>query len=688
MANGDNGQQAAVQLPPGYQDAAPVGVSLPPGYSDAKPANAKPTGPTIGPRSTAVVPAIPTAMGTIPAPVVQAGWDAAQKLEDWANMTQEGVQQHPVQAEVGQIAARLKQYLVGGQGGGQDLKTGFLTNPVMGAVTGLPEDESLNAARGVYQGAKNLAERFIGAPAAAKEAVQATEAGRAISQTMAPETANAALSSTRGAATTGGAATTSITNRDVIQHASDMGIKLTPAQALQTSAAKSEQTLGEEALLTGSKIKEAAAAEKAKLADQVSAFQDKLDPQKVGMSAESAGEHLQNSADIARSVLKDNVNQAYADVKAQQADLAGDVRPGLQQMIHDESFMRQPSAAVERPVFLTSGAKSAINDIQGMLEDPAMQGIHSSQSLRNLRTTLLEKGNDYGANALSDSGQRIYKLAAGKVDDAIMDAAKGTPFEQTFRDAGQQNAKLQSLYNQKGSPLYRILNTDDPAAVTNGILNRSSVQEIETLKGEKFDLGPLARQAVEDIKDGGFKVTTGGLGGYPDTFLRSLLGPEATKELYMKADVARRLAENYNPSGSGKVVLGASQVFHPVAAVGAQAARLRSMPQDALNFLPKIEGPTSPITGGPIASPQELFTQPGSNVTATPQSFQPASRVATAPEPRQHLPGVSPEADAAAKAYANEIALKRVNDALKKPGLAAPEKARLERLRGYYAEEQ
>ncbi len=346
---------------------------------------------------------------------------------------------------------------------------------------------------------------------------EATEAGRAVTQTLPPEVADASIATTRNQASRG--ASTSITNREVLQHAEDMGIDLTPAQGLQTPAAKSEQTLGEEALLTGQKIKNAVAQSKSKLTDAMEDFQDRLDPQRGGMSPEAAGEHLQN-----------------------------------------------------------------------MLQDPAMQGRQSVQSLRNLRTTLLEKGSDYGANGLADSGQRIYKLAAGKVDGAIMDAAQGTPFQETFRDAGAQNAKLQELYNQRGSPLYRILNTDDPAAVTNGILNRSSVHEIEQLKGENFDLGPLARQAVDDIQSTGFKVTPSGLGGYPDSFLRSLLGPDATKELYLKADVARRLAENYNPSGSGKVALGASQLLHPLAAVAAQAARVRSMPRAATSFLSDLAG--------------------------------------------------------------------------------------------------
>lgn len=544
-------------------------------FSDVQPisqtfSNVTPIGgPTIGARADAVP----------PVPGAREVHDALQTLQDWSGMTQEGRAEHPVKAAVGDFARNLKQYLVGGQGGGVDMKTGFANNPILTTISGAPEEESLNLIRGGAQAIKR-------AIATSFKAVAASDTGRAITQTVAPELVHAPISTGQGAATTGGAATTSITANDVLQHAHDLGVNLTPAQALQTTAAKSEQVLGEEAILTGSKVKAAAAKEKAKLENAVSEYQDRLDPKRLGLSSETTGEHLQNSAEISRSVLKDNVNQIYSDVKTQQANLAGDVRGPLQQLIHDETLVRQPGAAVEQPVFQTSAARTAIKDIQGMLDDPAMQGRQSVQSLRNLRTTLLEKANDYGANALSDSGQRIYKLAAGKVDGAIMDAAKGTPFEQTFRAAGQQNSKLQELYNTRNSPLYRILNTDDPAKVADGILNRSSVHEIETLKGENFDLGPLARQAVEDIKNGGFKVTPTGLGGYPDTFLRSLLGPDATKELYVNAQIAKRLSENYNASGSGKVLLGAAQ-FNPKIAIAAQVARSRSMPQDALNFLPK-----------------------------------------------------------------------------------------------------
>jgi hypothetical protein len=508
------------------------------------------------------------------------------KLKEWAGMTQEGQTAHPAQAAVGQFADRLKQMLIGGKGGGLNMKTGFATNPVTSSLIAGP-GEAIDSAAELAEGGTSLLKRGISAIGAAPETARATEAGRAITQTLAPEIQSAPIAATRGATTTGGAST-AITNQEVLQHADQLGIKLTPAQALQTSSARSEQTLGEEALLTGSKIKEAMATEKAKLADQIEEFQDRLDPKRVGMSMESAGEHLQNSAEESRSAMKGNVNSAYDAVRKEGSDLVGDIQTPMNKFLFDLQNPVHPTLGIPRPVTQTAAGKTAIKDIEELLSDAGLNGPASIESLRNLRTTLLEKANDYGANALSDSGQRIYKLAVGKVDDAIMDAAKGTPFQETFRTAGQQNSKLQELYNTKGSPLYRILNTDDPAKIADGILSRSSVHELETLKGEKFDLGPIARQAVEDIKNGGFRITKDGLGGYSDTFLRSLLGPEQTKELYMKGDIARRLAENYNPSGSGKVVLGASQVFHPIMAAGAQIARSRSMPQAASKYLSSV----------------------------------------------------------------------------------------------------
>jgi len=68
---------------------------------------------------------------------------AADYLEQAAGLTQEGRAQHPIQAHVGDFARNLKQMLVGGTGGGEQLKTGFLTNPVTSLIMpGVPEASS------------------------------------------------------------------------------------------------------------------------------------------------------------------------------------------------------------------------------------------------------------------------------------------------------------------------------------------------------------------------------------------------------------------------------------------------------------------------------------------------------------------------------------------------------------------
>src|SRR5271166_6120691 len=145
----------------------------------------KPTGPTIGPREEFAS----------PVPGAKTVHDLAQGLEDWSNMTQEGRAQHPVQAAVGDFARNLKQYLVGGEGGGLNLKTGIATNPVLGMVAGVPEDETINAVREGYQALKIGAKKAVGPLG---EMASGTETGRAITQTLSPEMASSSVSTSRG----------------------------------------------------------------------------------------------------------------------------------------------------------------------------------------------------------------------------------------------------------------------------------------------------------------------------------------------------------------------------------------------------------------------------------------------------------------------------------------------------------
>lgn len=58
------------------------------------------------------------------------------KLRQMMNPTQQGAEQHPIEAAAGSFLNSLKQMTVGGQGGGLNLQTGFLTNPAIPLVFG------------------------------------------------------------------------------------------------------------------------------------------------------------------------------------------------------------------------------------------------------------------------------------------------------------------------------------------------------------------------------------------------------------------------------------------------------------------------------------------------------------------------------------------------------------------------
>ena len=94
------------------------------------------------------------------APVIS---QALDKLSQISNFTPEGQQDHPIQSAIGQTAARMKQMLFGGQGGGLNMQTGFLNNPVTSSLVGGPGEASA-AASGI--------EKAAAAPGEAVEAVK------------------------------------------------------------------------------------------------------------------------------------------------------------------------------------------------------------------------------------------------------------------------------------------------------------------------------------------------------------------------------------------------------------------------------------------------------------------------------------------------------------------------------------
>ena len=98
--------------------------------------------------------------------------------------------------------------------------------------------------------------------------------------------------------------------------------------------------------------------------------------------------------------------------------------------------------------------------------------------------------------------------------------------------------------------------------------------------------------------------------GYSDSYLKALFGPEKTKELYIQANLARRLNYDPNPSGTAASLQSLDQLKPWNQAKMGLAAKL-SMPRDPLSYLPPSStasgagrgATTAPIT---LRSPQTI----------------------------------------------------------------------------------
>ncbi len=116
----------------------------------------------------------------IAAPFARKVMDAVDKLREIENFTQEGKQEHPVQAHVGDIANRLEGFLFGNENhpeaGIGTGKYGMLTNPVLQAVAGAPEAaEAAGGAEAAIKGigtAKKVAEGGDEVPGLIKQVMQ------------------------------------------------------------------------------------------------------------------------------------------------------------------------------------------------------------------------------------------------------------------------------------------------------------------------------------------------------------------------------------------------------------------------------------------------------------------------------------------------------------------------------------
>ncbi len=398
------------------------------------------------------------------------------------------------------------------------------------------------------------------------------------------------------------------TPREVLTHARDEGINLTPGQATEDAMAQNLQKAGTTAAVGGKELANALAEQKVKFGQAVNSFMDDVDPKRAGLSAESAGEQIKQTQQVAKGVSHDNASQGYAKID----------------YLMDKPIDGSPISAAWNKVKgnLPMGAEDAIlaqtprsmRAVVGDLLSGKPEGFQLTvaQAIQ-LRKFFREMGETEG---LPNQTQGIFRAMSGAADSA---AEAGTAKYGGTEDWRAANAGWKDYATKYGDPqsiLYKIGRTQDPARVTT-MLSNASAADINVLKAEKMDaaLEPLKRQVVQDIAQSRFRVGHDGIGGYSDSYLKALFSPVEVKELYLKGDLANRLQFDPNPSGTGSNISSLSQLGLWNQTKMSAAAKL-SMPKDPLSFLPMARtasaaGRTSlpaPIT---IAKPRSLIELAG-----------------------------------------------------------------------------
>lgn len=384
------------------------------------------------------------------------------------------------------------------------------------------------------------------------------------------------------------------TPAEVLNHVSENGGVLTPGQATDSPLAQNFQKTGRNAAIGGKELASALDAQRSHFGGVVNDFMDEVDPKRAGLSEESAGGQIQDTAKTAKSVSHDNAAQGYQKIDYLMdqkinpqpiSDAWNKLKPSLPMGAEDQILAQTPRSMRAVVEDMLSGNPEGFKPTFN-------QGIQLRKFFRDMGDT----------DGLPSQTQAIFKQLSGATDGAMSSTAAAMSATKEWRDANAGWKDYATKYGDPQSILYKIGRTQDPTKIV-AMLQNAPATDIATIKAEGMDaaLEPLKRQVVQDIARNRFNVSHYGLGGYSDSYLRELFGPEQAKELYLNGDWARRLQYDPNPSGTAGGIQSLDQLTAGNQAKMTLAAKL-SMPRDPLSFLQSGASRTSlptPITSGP-----------------------------------------------------------------------------------------
>lgn len=413
------------------------------------------------------------------------------------------------------------------------------------------------------------------------------------------------------------------TPREVLEHASKEGIHLTPGQATEDPLAQHFQKAGTTAAMGGKDLANALAENRTKFGQSVNTFMDAADPKRMGLSAEQAGESINQSAKTARGVAHDNAAQGYEKINYL---MDSPVEPSAINDAWKKIRGDLPMGAEGGILAQTPRSMRAV--VEDLLSGNSEGFKPTVQETIQLRKFFRDLGDTEG---LPDKTQATYKKMEGAASSALDATAAKEGASEDWKAANAGWKDYVSKYGDRNSPFYKLINQRDPTRIVT-MLQNAPATDILAIKNEGMDsaLEPLRRQVVQGIARNRFNVGRDGLGGYSDSYLKALFGDAQTKELYLKGDIAKRLNYDPNPSGTGSNIASIEQLKLGTQAKISAAAKL-SMPRDPLSYLPPKATASGPSRG---SLPQPIsISKPSPTTSIFDESL------ATANAPRPNLAG-------------------------------------------------
>lgn len=346
---------------------------------------------------------------------------------------------------------------------------------------------------------------------------------------------------------------------EVADHAADQGIELTPAQASQSKSLTAIQAVGERSLVGAKPLHDVLERQRGQVANAIQGYQSRVGNE-YAPDAESVGEHLKSQATDKLQALKDKAQTDYQAFKDQTGGLGFDVDLDPVVQKYKTELQKQGEVLKNVPEQFAAPIRNLLEkvaDIKSDLPQPEATPKVRMDTAQQLRSYYLEIARDRSGNIPS----RVNRLAgqvAADLDEAMQQSAG--PQADTWRRANATWKQLQETYNDKGSPLTKLISEADPQKITASVVAKGrfggNSRTIKLMKVQGFDLSPVRQQVVSDLAQAGFKLSNGGngLGGYQLPFLKEVFEPAQLDELLKLGRIVRATKFELNPSGTSNVL--------------------------------------------------------------------------------------------------------------------------------------